>query len=96
MLPMRAFRAVRARVLPQREPPPQRIRWHNRVVGYAFILVTDRYPPFSMSQRDTAPPAPERPPPRLRNCRPPTKAALTGADPTPKRSVTRRNGYRDC
>src|SRR5215207_6727360 len=21
------------------------IRWHNRVVGYAFILVTDRYPP---------------------------------------------------
>jgi hypothetical protein len=27
------------------------IRWHNRVVGYAFILVTDRYPPFSLSQR---------------------------------------------
>lgn len=26
------------------------IRWHNRVVGYAFILVTDRYPPFSLSQ----------------------------------------------
>ena len=24
------------------------IRWHNRVVGYAFILVTDRYPPFSL------------------------------------------------
>jgi hypothetical protein len=22
------------------------IRWHNRVVGYAFILVTDDYPPF--------------------------------------------------
>ena len=22
-------------------------RWHNRVVGYAFALVTDRYPPFS-------------------------------------------------
>jgi len=21
------------------------IRWHNRVVGYACILVTDRYPP---------------------------------------------------
>jgi hypothetical protein len=38
------------------------IRWHNRVVGYAFILVTDRYPPFSMSQRETAPPTPERPP----------------------------------
>jgi hypothetical protein len=26
------------------------IRWHNRVVGYAFILVTDRYPPFSLRQ----------------------------------------------
>ena len=38
------------------------IRWHNRVVGYAFILVTDRYPPFSMSQPGTAPPTPERPP----------------------------------
>jgi Domain of unknown function (DUF4389) len=25
------------------------IRWHNRVVGYAFILVTDRYPPFSLA-----------------------------------------------
>ena len=24
------------------------IRWHNRVVGYAFILVTDRYPPFRL------------------------------------------------
>jgi hypothetical protein len=24
------------------------IRWHNRVVGYALILVTDRYPPFSL------------------------------------------------
>jgi hypothetical protein len=24
------------------------VRWHNRVVGYAFILVTDRYPPFSL------------------------------------------------
>ena len=33
------------------------IRWHNRVVGYAFILVTDRYPPFSFSQSE---PAPER------------------------------------
>jgi hypothetical protein len=21
-------------------------RWHNRVVAYAFILVTDQYPPF--------------------------------------------------
>jgi Domain of unknown function (DUF4389) len=25
------------------------LRWHNRVVGYAFILVTDRYPPFRLS-----------------------------------------------
>jgi hypothetical protein len=25
------------------------IRWHNRVIGYAFALVTDRYPPFSLS-----------------------------------------------
>ena len=24
------------------------IRWHNRVVGYTFILITDRYPPFSL------------------------------------------------
>jgi hypothetical protein len=24
------------------------IRWGNRVVGYAFVLVTDRYPPFSL------------------------------------------------
>ena len=23
-------------------------RWSNRVVGYAFILVTDEYPPFSL------------------------------------------------
>jgi hypothetical protein len=34
------------------------IRWHNRVVGYAFILVTDSYPPFSLSQPATPPPAP--------------------------------------
>jgi hypothetical protein len=25
------------------------IRWGNRVVAYAFVLVTDRYPPFSLS-----------------------------------------------
>lgn len=25
------------------------IRWHNRVAGYAFILVTDRYPPFRLA-----------------------------------------------
>ncbi len=24
------------------------IRWHNRVVGYAFTLVTDKYPPFRL------------------------------------------------
>ena len=24
------------------------IRWHNRVAGYAFILVTDAYPPFRL------------------------------------------------
>jgi len=25
------------------------IRWHNRVVGYAFVLITDMYPPFRLS-----------------------------------------------
>jgi hypothetical protein len=25
------------------------LRWQNRVVGYAITLVTDRYPPFSLS-----------------------------------------------
>ena len=25
-------------------------RWHNRVVGYAFALVTDRYPPFRLGR----------------------------------------------
>jgi hypothetical protein len=25
------------------------IRWHSRVVSYAFTLVTDRYPPFSLA-----------------------------------------------
>jgi Domain of unknown function (DUF4389) len=24
-------------------------RWHNRVVGYAVLLVTDKYPPFSLA-----------------------------------------------
>ena len=24
------------------------IRWQNRVIGYAFLLVTDRYPPFRL------------------------------------------------
>jgi hypothetical protein len=24
------------------------LRWHNRVIGYAFTLVTDRYPPFRL------------------------------------------------
>lgn len=37
------------------------IRWHNRVVGYALVLVTDRYPPFSLSQSEASPPTPERP-----------------------------------
>ena len=26
------------------------IRWHNRVVAYALILITDQYPPFRLSQ----------------------------------------------
>lgn len=26
------------------------VRWHNRVAGYAFLLVTDRYPPFQLAQ----------------------------------------------
>jgi hypothetical protein len=25
------------------------IRWHNRVIAYAFVLVTDRYPPFRLT-----------------------------------------------
>jgi hypothetical protein len=25
------------------------IRWHNRVIGYALTLVTDKYPPFRMA-----------------------------------------------
>jgi len=25
------------------------IRWHNRVIGYALVLVTDEYPPFRLS-----------------------------------------------
>ena len=24
-------------------------RWHNRVIAYAFVLVTDEYPPFSLN-----------------------------------------------
>jgi hypothetical protein len=24
------------------------LRWHNRVVAYAFTLVTDEYPPFRL------------------------------------------------
>jgi Domain of unknown function (DUF4389) len=24
------------------------VRWHNRVVGYALVLVTDQYPPFRL------------------------------------------------
>jgi hypothetical protein len=38
------------------------IRWHNRVVGYALVLVTDRYPPFALGQPSAPPPAaPEQP-----------------------------------
>jgi hypothetical protein len=25
------------------------IRWNNQVMAYALVLVTDRYPPFSLS-----------------------------------------------
>ena len=25
------------------------IRWHNRVIAYAWVLATDRYPPFRLS-----------------------------------------------
>jgi hypothetical protein len=25
------------------------IRWNNRVIGYALLMVTDRYPPFSLA-----------------------------------------------
>jgi hypothetical protein len=24
-------------------------RWHNRVIAYAYLLVTDSYPPFRLS-----------------------------------------------
>jgi hypothetical protein len=34
------------------------IRWHNRVVAYAFVLVTDRYPPFSLGQAPARPEVP--------------------------------------
>jgi hypothetical protein len=37
------------------------VRWNNRVAGYAFLLVTDRYPPFSLDQSELPPPTPERP-----------------------------------
>jgi len=26
------------------------IRWHNRVIAYGWVLVTDRYPPFRLTQ----------------------------------------------
>ena len=26
------------------------IRWQNRVAGYAFLLITDKYPPFQLSE----------------------------------------------
>lgn len=30
------------------------IRWRSRVVGYAFILITDEYPPFQLRPLITA------------------------------------------
>ena len=30
------------------------LRWHNRVVGYAHLLVTDRYPPFTLGGTPTS------------------------------------------
>ena len=30
------------------------IAWHNRVLGYAFLLVTDEYPPFQLHAADRA------------------------------------------
>jgi hypothetical protein len=32
------------------------IAWHNRVAGYAAILVTDQYPPFALHPEPTASP----------------------------------------
>jgi hypothetical protein len=26
------------------------LRWHNQVVGYALVLVTDQYPHFRLSE----------------------------------------------
>jgi Domain of unknown function (DUF4389) len=26
------------------------LRWHNRVIGYAFVLITDDYPPFRLRE----------------------------------------------
>jgi hypothetical protein len=26
------------------------VRWHNRIIAYALVLVTDRYPPFRLAQ----------------------------------------------
>ena len=30
------------------------MRWTNRVIAYAFVLVTDRYPPFSLGSSGDA------------------------------------------
>jgi hypothetical protein len=38
-------------------------RWHNRVVGYAFALVTDRYPPFRLAAEPGSQPSSPLPPP---------------------------------
>jgi len=38
-------------------------RWHNRVVGYAFALATDRYPPFRLGAEADSQPSSPLPPP---------------------------------
>jgi hypothetical protein len=34
------------------------LRWHNRVIAYSFILITDQYPPFRLTG-ETLPPLPD-------------------------------------
>jgi hypothetical protein len=56
------------------------IRWHNRVVGYAWILVTDRYPPSRLHPKSRPS---ERP-----HCRDLTP----GPDEQQKRAAARQSG----